>query len=291
MKKAENSEKHPEIWKRVFSCMKNQDGASLMAALLFFVFCGVGASIILASASASAGKIRNLPGEDQKRYAVDSAAIFLRDELQKTENIVKIKEVIVHDSREDEENDEDDFYCYYVGSRKNTDNEASWQKFYGTDSGLSSPESGNSAILDSLIVDIYRNNEYRKLADGDDASEEEMAYKDFTLSVKKDGMSGNTIDPLKTSVRLWMTDDYKIKAVISDTVTADDKKEERCEKRLELEAAHSSESEMVTVEVKVKGDDGDSDDDDSYTITTTTIITTIRWQNGTIEKELLQDDK
>ena len=77
----------------------------------------------------------------------------------------------MHDSREDEENDEDDFYCYYVGSRKNTDNEASWQKFYGTDSGLSSPESGNSAILDSLIVDIYRNNEYRKLADRDDASE------------------------------------------------------------------------------------------------------------------------
>ena len=37
MKKAENSEKHPEIWKRVFSCMKNQDGASLMAALLFLI--------------------------------------------------------------------------------------------------------------------------------------------------------------------------------------------------------------------------------------------------------------
>lgn len=108
-----------------------------------------------------------------------------------------------------------------------------------------------------------------------------MAYKDFTLSVKKDGMSGNTIDPLKTSVRLWMADDYKIKAVISDTVTADDRKEERCEKRLELEAAHSSEHKTVTVQ----------GDDDSYTITTTTIITTIRWQNGTIEKELLQNDK
>ena len=99
MKKAENSEKRPEIWRQVFRRMKNQDGASLMAALLFFVFCGVGASIILASASASAGKIRHLPREDQKRYAVDSAAAFLRDELQKTENIVKIKEVIVHDSR------------------------------------------------------------------------------------------------------------------------------------------------------------------------------------------------
>ena len=82
-------------------------------------------------------------------------------------------------------------------------------------------ESANSAILDSLIVDIYRNNEYRKLADGENASEEEIAYKDFTLSVKKAGTSGNTIDPLKTSVRLWMTDDYKIKAVISDTIKAD----------------------------------------------------------------------
>lgn len=51
MKKAENSEKRPEIWRQVFRRMKNQDGASLMAALLFFVFCGVGASIILASAS------------------------------------------------------------------------------------------------------------------------------------------------------------------------------------------------------------------------------------------------
>lgn len=54
MKKAENSEKRPEIWRQVFRRIKNQDGASLMAALLFFVFCGVGASIILASASASA---------------------------------------------------------------------------------------------------------------------------------------------------------------------------------------------------------------------------------------------
>ena len=81
-----------------------------------------------------------------------------------------------------------------------------------------------------------------------------------------------------------MADDYKIKAVISDTVTADDRKEERCEKRLELEAAHTHSSEHKTVTVR-------GDDDDSYTITTTTIITTIRWQNGTIEKELLQNDK
>ena len=303
--------------------MKNQDGASLMAALLFFVFCGVGASIILASASASAGKIRHLPKEDQKRYAVDSAAAFLRDELQKTENIVKIKEVIVEDSWEDDI--EDNFYCYYVGSQKNMDNEASWQKFYATDAGTTGTV---GAILDSLIVDIYKNNEYGKQTERDDASEEEMrtggsnrglngslggisrtsdadtVYKEFTLTVKKSGTSGNAIAPLKTNVRLWMADNYKITAVISDTLTAEDKKEERCERRLELEALTSTQR----WEDRVSGNEGDSDDsgetglaaagteggdsggeDDSYTITT--IITTIRWQNGTIEKELLQDDK
>lgn len=325
MKKAGNSEKRPEIWRQVFRRMKNQDGASLMAALLFFVFCGVGASIILASASASAGKIRHLPREDQKRYAVDSAAAFLRDELQKTENIVKIKEVIVEDSREDDI--EDNFYCYYVGSQKNMDNEASWQKFYATDAGTTGTV---GAILDSLIVDIYKNNEYGKQTERDDASEEEMrtggsnrglngsldgifrtsdadtVYKEFTLTVKKSGTSGNEIAPLKTNVRLWMADNYKITAVISDTLTAEDKKEERCERRLELEALASTQRWKNIV----SGNEGDSDDsgetglaaagtkggdsggeDDSYTITTTTIITTIRWQNGTIEKELLQDDK
>ena len=76
--------------------------------------------------------------------------------------------------------------------------------------------------------------------------------------------------------------------------------------RLELEALTSTRS----WEDIVSGNEGDPDDSgetglaaagtedgdsggegDSYTITTTTIITTIRWQNGTIEKELLQDDK
>lgn len=207
------------------------------------------------------------------------------------------------------------------------DNEASWQKFYATDAGTTGTV---GAILDSLIVDIYKNNEYGKQTERDDASKEEMrtggsnrglngslggisrtsdadtVYKEFTLTVKKSGTSGNAIAPLKTNVRLWMADNYKITAVISDTLTAEDKKEERCERRLELEALTSTQS----WEDIVSGNEGDPDDSgetglaaagtedgdsggegDSYTITTTTIITTIRWQNGTIEKELLQDDK
>ena len=86
MKKAENSEKTPGNLEAGFQLYEKSGWRQLDGGRsCFFVFCGVGASIILASASASAGKIRNLPREDQKRYAVDSAAVFLRDELQKTE--------------------------------------------------------------------------------------------------------------------------------------------------------------------------------------------------------------
>ncbi len=285
--------------------LKNQDGASLMAALLFFVFCGVGASIILASASSSAGKIQNLPREDQKRYSVDSAAAFLRDELQRTENTVKIKEVIVEDSREEEE-DTDDFYCYYVGSGKHLNTEESWQKFYGTDGGsLSSLDGG---ILDSLIVDIYERNYYQGEADrgetssdikreeraeaGNDTSGEGTEWTNFTFSVKQSGSSTAVIAPLKTSVRLKMADNYKITAILSDMVTEEERPEERCERRLVLEP-FMSQKRTVKVEVfeEESGEDEDGGDEDSYTITTTTILTTLNWQNGTIEKELLEQDE
>lgn len=59
--------------------LKSENGASLVAALLFFVLCGVAASMILAAASASAGKMQQVPVTDQKRFAVESGAAFLRE--------------------------------------------------------------------------------------------------------------------------------------------------------------------------------------------------------------------
>ena len=46
--------------------LKSENGASLVAALLFFVLCGVAASMILAAASASAGKMQQVPVTDQR---------------------------------------------------------------------------------------------------------------------------------------------------------------------------------------------------------------------------------
>ncbi len=301
-----NREKCLRFYDKVLERINNQNGASLMAALLFFVLCAVGASILLASTTASAGKIDRLSREDQKRYAVSSAAEFLRDELTKTENTVKIKEVIVEDSRK--EDMEDNFYCYYVGNGKNQNNESTWQKFY--DSASSETSGGtwtsgtDSAVLDSMIVDIYRENEYQDQAgdvsgsDGDDELSDDdfessdikdSNFKDFTLSVKKSGSGTDTeFSPLKVDVRLYMADNYKITAIVSDTVTSDKKKEERQERRLELDALTSKNRSVVVETFDDENEDAgeDNDEDDSYTITTTTIITTIKWQNGTIEKEL-----
>ena len=85
---------------RVYTVLGSETGASLVAAILFFVLCGVGASVILAAASASAGKMQRVPETDQKRFAVESAAAFLRDEMRDSKNKITITDVKVEDSRE-----------------------------------------------------------------------------------------------------------------------------------------------------------------------------------------------
>ena len=78
---------------RVYIVLGSETGASLVAAILFFVLCGVGASVILAAASASAGKMQRVPETDQKRFAVESAAAFLRDEMRDSQNKITITDV------------------------------------------------------------------------------------------------------------------------------------------------------------------------------------------------------
>lgn len=51
----------------------NNEGASLMVALLFFVMCATIGSIILAAATVSSGRLKNLMESDQRYLAVTSA--------------------------------------------------------------------------------------------------------------------------------------------------------------------------------------------------------------------------
>ena len=54
--------------------LNSNEGASLMVALLFFVMCATIGSVILAAATASAGRLKNLEKEDQTYYVTSSAA-------------------------------------------------------------------------------------------------------------------------------------------------------------------------------------------------------------------------
>lgn len=61
--------------------IKSESGASLAAALLFFVVCTVVGSIIIAAAMTSAGRIENITSADTQRYALDSARNLVEDTM------------------------------------------------------------------------------------------------------------------------------------------------------------------------------------------------------------------
>ena len=58
---------------KVLRKLQSNNGATLMMALLFFVVCAVTGSMILLSASAAVGRIKDLKQRDQNYYAVRSA--------------------------------------------------------------------------------------------------------------------------------------------------------------------------------------------------------------------------
>lgn len=256
-------------WKR----LKNEQGASLVAAILFFVLCGVGASVILAAASASAGKMEQVPDADQKRFAVESAAAFLRDELRSTENIIKIKEIMVEDSSEPDEVDDEVTY-FYVGSSKKTGQESSWQPF-GEE---------KESVLDSFIQELY--------VPMDDAAQHDSGTseeKTFTLSVQTPGSAeSQNMQKLQAKVQLSMSSDYQITAVISDMETDEEHEEERCRRKLTVPAQVLTETDVVVENFTETDEDGNVTDE--WSITTTTRLTTIWWERGKIEWMLSENE-
>lgn len=255
--------------KKLTETLKREDGASLVAAILFFVLCGVGASVILASASASAGKMQQVPAADQKRFAVESAAAFLRDELTRKENIVKIKEVMVKWSNSNEIEDTLDYY--YVGQEQKENRESSWVKFSDTD----------PSVLDDMIR--YFDNPLTERDDSSAAGSKTDQETTIPVSVEKGAGTGTaSVDALKTSVRLSMDSNYRITAVISDTATDAEHPEDLCQRKLTV-PAQTQETIDVEVEEHQETDD-EGNVTDEWTKTTITRLTTIRWERGTIEK-------
>ena len=240
--------------------LKSENGASLVAALLFFVLCGVAASMILAAASASAGKMQQVPVTDQKRFAVESGAAFLRDELSDSKTAVKITDVRVVDSRE-EEPDYSEEYVYTGGETLDDD-----------------------SILGSCIKQVYtslaeedgQNGSFSEQeGNAQNGSSPETAEQDFTFSVQLTQTDGTQtsikdLDQLQTAAHLTMDPQYNITVDISDTQTGDDHPENRCERKLTVAAkVHVDEMEEEE-EHEETNENGDVISE--WTITTTTRI-------------------
>lgn len=246
---------------RVLALLGNETGASLVAAILFFVLCGVGASVILAASSASAGKMRQVPQADQKRFAVESAAAFLRDEMKDSKNKITITDVMVEDSRESRpthynpDTDEKPVYRYVDGTVLNS----------------------TQNMVDACVIDLYHTlKQETEGKEQKDASEQK-----FLMSVRKKS-STQYYDQLETQVDLVMDSDYNITAILSDTQTDDSHREDRCERKLTI-PAKAEVKETVEEEPHEKiGEDGDVEEE--WTITTTTRVTTIYWERGVIER-------
>lgn len=66
---------------RIRNKIRSESGASLAAALLFFIVCAVVGSIIIASAMSSAGRMSGITSADNQRYALESARSLIEDAM------------------------------------------------------------------------------------------------------------------------------------------------------------------------------------------------------------------
>lgn len=79
--------------KRLPAKLRSQAGASITFALLLFLVCAVLCSVIIAAATASSGRMSQIAENDQRYYAVSSAAELLKTLIDgKTVSIVEVKE-------------------------------------------------------------------------------------------------------------------------------------------------------------------------------------------------------
>lgn len=76
---------------RITGKLKSNNGASITFALLLFLVCAVFAAVILVAGTSAAGRMSGLAENDQRYYAVTSAAEMIRDMLDdETISILKV---------------------------------------------------------------------------------------------------------------------------------------------------------------------------------------------------------
>jgi hypothetical protein len=77
--------------------LQSNTGASLAVALLFFLVCAVVGTMLLVSASTASGRMKSAIIYDQNKYAVESAAKVLKEDLSKERVILERTKTSVYD--------------------------------------------------------------------------------------------------------------------------------------------------------------------------------------------------
>lgn len=122
----------------VLKKLRSRKGASLTFALLAFLVCAVISAVLLASASAAAGRLSGLAEADQRYYAVTSAAQLFCDELEKgiqevPEYSIEWSKTEITDLKEIVTIKTDEGYISYTTDKTPSDGSPSYEFSYNSD--------------------------------------------------------------------------------------------------------------------------------------------------------------
>lgn len=170
------------------SKLRDESGTSMAAALLFFMVCSIGASMMLSKAMIFMRKTESLHRAYTAQFSLESAAQFLRDEITAERNTVKIIEEQTADRGYVEVS------YYYIGEGEDPKTRSLWQEF---------KTEKDEGVLGSMVREVYavqcgETDEYR-------------------LEERKLSFTAEAEDIKTTAkIRIWMEFDYTIRADISD---------------------------------------------------------------------------
>ena len=76
---------------KIYNKLRSKDGASITFALLLFLVCAVLCSVILAAATAAAGRMSKIAETEQRYYAVTSAAELIKSQFEAVPSVSIVK--------------------------------------------------------------------------------------------------------------------------------------------------------------------------------------------------------
>ena len=254
---------------RILDKLRSRTGASISYALLLFLVCAVLCSVILAAATAAAGRMSKIAETDQRYYAVTSAAEVLTDLIDgKTVSIVEVTTTTIKTTYTDGvagtptpvEGTTPETKTYIVANKKASQiSEADYKDF----------------VDDSIPVDAAKN-----------ASEMTAVNKKLKLTSAFSSAAGLDYDALAVTINEAVDADGNVTLTLFNTYKAkaeDSDDKSRYKMILSFGADRSETNSSVT---KTKNDTLKVISETSYTVEsekTDTKITTLTWNLASIK--------